>query len=69
VYKDEPFQALEDFKNAALDAIWVAVLGEEPGTIRYEIKKLQHQVAGAAGDFKEDPPGRLHQLHHRQEWR
>ncbi|KAK4152164.1 hypothetical protein C8A00DRAFT_35133, partial [Chaetomidium leptoderma] len=54
-YKDQPFNVLDDFKNAALDAIWVAVVGEEPGTTQYEIKRLQNQLAGN-NTFREDPP-------------
>ncbi|KAI1750670.1 cytochrome P450 [Xylaria castorea] len=46
VHKDQPFSIHEDFQNAALDAIWVAVVGEEPGVTRYEINKLQNQVTG-----------------------
>ncbi|KAI0966617.1 cytochrome P450 [Xylaria arbuscula] len=46
VFKDQPFSVHEDFQNAALDAIWVAVVGEEPGVTRYEINKLQNQVLG-----------------------
>ncbi|KAL1869130.1 hypothetical protein Daus18300_005666 [Diaporthe australafricana] len=42
----EPFRTLEDFKYSALDAIWVAAVGEEPGVTRFEIKKLQSQIAG-----------------------
>jgi hypothetical protein len=54
-FKDQAFDVLGDFKNAALDAIWVVVVGEEPGTIRYDIKKLQSQLVGK-GDFNEDRP-------------
>ncbi|KAK4119550.1 cytochrome P450 [Parathielavia appendiculata] len=46
VFKDRAFNVLDDFKNAALDAIWVAVVGEEPGTTRYEIQKLRSQLDG-----------------------
>ncbi|GAB1313437.1 hypothetical protein MFIFM68171_03647 [Madurella fahalii] len=53
--KDHAFNVHDDFKNAALDAIWVAVVGEEPGTMQYEIKKLQSQLAGNKA-FDEDPP-------------
>lgn len=45
---DQPFQTLDDFKYSALDAIWVAAVGEEPGVTRFEIKKLQNQIAGSA---------------------
>jgi hypothetical protein len=54
-YKDQAFNVHDDFKNAALDAIWVAVVGEKPGTMRYEIKKLQNQLAGNK-TFNETPP-------------
>ncbi|KAI0413076.1 cytochrome P450 [Xylaria grammica] len=56
VHKIQPFSAHEDFQNAALDAIWVAVVGEEPGVTRYEINKLRSQVAGSVG--LESPPPR-----------
>ncbi|KAH6842484.1 cytochrome P450 [Chaetomium sp. MPI-CAGE-AT-0009] len=45
-FKDRAFNVLGDFKNAALDAIWVVIVGEEPGTIRYDIRKLQNELAG-----------------------
>ncbi|RYP56891.1 hypothetical protein DL771_011533 [Monosporascus sp. 5C6A] len=51
VYKDQPFSVHEDFQNAALDAIWVAVVGEEPGVMRYEIKRLQNKIAGSSKDM------------------
>ncbi|KAI1658637.1 cytochrome P450 [Daldinia decipiens] len=54
VYKDRPFSVHEDFQNAALDAIWVAMIGEEPDVTRHEIKKLQSQVAGNS-DYKNEP--------------
>jgi hypothetical protein len=44
----QPFRTLDDFKHAALDAIWVAAVGEEPGVTRFEIKKLQIQISGIA---------------------
>lgn len=44
----QPFRTLDDFKHAALDAIWVAAVGEEPGMTRFEIKKLQSQISGSA---------------------
>lgn len=54
-YKSQAFNVLDDLKNAALDAIWVAVVGEEPGTTQFEIKKLQNQLAGNKA-FNENPP-------------
>ncbi|KAK1752700.1 cytochrome P450 3A24 [Echria macrotheca] len=47
---------IDDFRNAALDAIWVAVVGEEPGTMRYEIQKLRHQLSGSDRPFDQKPP-------------
>ncbi|KAG7286273.1 hypothetical protein NEMBOFW57_008581 [Staphylotrichum longicolle] len=57
IYKDQAFNVLEDFKNAALDAIWVAVVGEEPGTTRHEIKKLQNQLEGTTPADETAPIG------------
>ncbi|RYP21688.1 hypothetical protein DL765_002149 [Monosporascus sp. GIB2] len=56
MYKDQPFRIHEDFKNAALDTIWVALIGEEPGVTRYEIQKLQCQIAGSSKDPSKLPP-------------
>lgn len=50
IYKDTPFAVLHDFENAALDAIWVAGVGEEPGVTQYEITKLQYQIDGKGQD-------------------
>lgn len=46
LYSDQPFNVLDDFKNAALDAIWAAMVGQSPGTTRIEIEKLQAQADG-----------------------
>jgi hypothetical protein len=35
------FDVLEDFRNAALDTIWLALVGEKTGITRYEIAKLR----------------------------
>ncbi|KAK8130572.1 hypothetical protein PG999_002952 [Apiospora kogelbergensis] len=48
-----PFKVIHDFQNAALDAKWVAIVGEEPGVTEYEISKLQNQLAG--GDNRNNP--------------
>ncbi|KAI1394360.1 cytochrome P450 [Hypoxylon trugodes] len=56
VYKDQPFNVLDDLKNAALDAIWVAVVGEEPGVTKFESKKLQSQISGNDEYLNEPPP-------------
>lgn len=58
IFQDKPFDVYEDLQNAALDAIWVAVVGEEPGITRYEINKLQRQQIKHDADFHEPlPPG------------
>ncbi|ROV89570.1 hypothetical protein VMCG_09950 [Cytospora schulzeri] len=54
VAPDQPFKTLDDFKYAALDAIWVAAVGEEPGVTKFEIKKLQSQISG--NDEPQDQP-------------
>lgn len=46
-YKGQPFDVHEDLQNITLDAIWVAVIGEEAGTTRHEIRKLRDQLSGA----------------------
>lgn len=55
VYKDEAFDVHDDFKNATLDAVWNAVVGEEPGTTRHELKKLQNQLEG--NKVSDEKPG------------
>lgn len=54
LYHGRPFDVHEDFKNATLDAIWVALVGEEPGLTRFEINKLQAQIAGT--EIQEQAP-------------
>ncbi|KAK8051779.1 Cytochrome P450 oxidoreductase [Apiospora rasikravindrae] len=58
-YKGQAFHVMEDFQNAALDAIWVAVVGEEPGMTRHEMKKLRNQLSGdnTAGGNGDPPRG------------
>lgn len=56
VYKDQPFKVHEDLKNAALDAIWVALIGEELGVTRYEIEKLQRELNGGGSNDPSRPP-------------
>lgn len=56
VYREQPFKVTVDFQNAALDAIWVAVVGEEPGVTRYEINKLQDQITGGGSQKSPSPP-------------
>ncbi|KAI1369435.1 cytochrome P450 [Xylaria arbuscula] len=50
IYKDKAFNVLEDLKNAALDAVWVAVVGDEPGITRHEIYKLKRQLDNSQSD-------------------
>jgi hypothetical protein len=53
VCKDWSFNVLDDFKNAALDAIWVVIIGDEPGVTRYETEKLRRQIEGQSDDLGE----------------
>ncbi|KAK8127807.1 hypothetical protein PG984_008915 [Apiospora sp. TS-2023a] len=46
IYKGQPFDVRDDLQNATLDAIWVAIIGEEAGTTRHEIMKLRDQLLG-----------------------
>ncbi|KAI0425062.1 cytochrome P450 [Xylaria sp. FL1042] len=39
-YSVQPFNVLEDLKNAALDMLWTSVVGDRPGVTRFEINKL-----------------------------
>lgn len=41
-----PFNVLEDLKNATLDAMWGALIGDYAGVTMFEIQKLQAQLAG-----------------------
>ncbi|EAQ84582.1 hypothetical protein CHGG_08596 [Chaetomium globosum CBS 148.51] len=47
-FKNQAFNVHSDFKDAALDAIWAVIVGEEPGTIQHDIKTLEDQMAGKA---------------------
>ncbi|KAI0435981.1 cytochrome P450 [Xylaria telfairii] len=53
---EHPFDVHEDFKNAALDVIWVALIGEKLGALRYDIAKLQSHISGGA--VQQDKPSR-----------
>ncbi|KAK3361821.1 cytochrome P450 [Lasiosphaeria ovina] len=46
VSKDRPFSVVGDFENLALDAMWVSLMGEEPGITRNETRKIRDQLAG-----------------------
>lgn len=56
VYKDQAFEVHDDLKDAALDAMWVAVVGEEPGLTRYNYRKLERQLAGDQSVSDEPAP-------------
>lgn len=45
-HEKQPFEILEDLRNATLDAIWGALTGESPGTIQSEAQRLQARLAG-----------------------
>jgi hypothetical protein len=57
IYKDQPFEIYDDLKNEALDAIWVSLLGEEPGMTRFEIQSLQNQLSGKMTSNEKTPRG------------
>lgn len=42
----QPLYILDDLKNSALDAIWVSIVGEDPGMVKFEIEKVKLQAAG-----------------------
>lgn len=46
VYIDQPFLISSDFRNATLDVIWRAIVGQEAGTLQYEKAKLQCEIDG-----------------------
>lgn len=50
----QPFYILDDFKNSALDAIWISVVGEDPGMVKFEIEKLKRQAAELGGSRSEE---------------
>ncbi|KAI0470242.1 cytochrome P450 [Xylaria cf. heliscus] len=50
IHNGQPFNVLHDLKNAALDAIWVVIIGEEPGLTEYETDKLHREIDGQQGD-------------------
>ncbi|KAK8093955.1 Cytochrome P450 [Apiospora hydei] len=58
------FEVVEDLHNATLDAIWVALVGEEAGITRHEIKKLlqSQSDAGDGGHCDLGPPPRGYRL-------
>lgn len=42
----QAFRVADDFLNAELDVIWVAIVGEEPGITRYKLEQLRCEYAG-----------------------
>ncbi|KAI0143506.1 cytochrome P450 [Xylariaceae sp. FL1272] len=57
IYQDKAFNIYDDLLDSALDAIWVAVVGDEPGVTRYNIKKVQSQISGNDLTSEPLPPG------------
>jgi hypothetical protein len=49
-FGDAPFPVSKDFSYAALDAIWVAVLGSKLDVVRNEIEKLEPSLASRSND-------------------
>lgn len=47
IYKEQPFKVNDDFENAALDAIWMALVNERLDLVRFEMTKLQSQISGS----------------------
>lgn len=41
-----PFYILDDLKNSALDAVWISIVGEDPGMVKHETEKVKRQAAG-----------------------
>lgn len=41
-----PFYILDDLKNSALDAVWISIVGEDPGMVKHEIDKIKRQAMG-----------------------
>lgn len=56
LYKDQAFEVHDDLKDTTLDAMWVAVVGEEPGLTSYNYRKLQKQLSGGQGPDNEPAP-------------
>ncbi|KAK3367843.1 cytochrome P450 [Podospora didyma] len=59
IYKNQPFSVHKDFESAALDAIWVAMVGEDAGIMAYELQKLDNRVAGKGPESDPPPPAGL----------
>ncbi|CAG9945149.1 unnamed protein product [Clonostachys rosea f. rosea IK726] len=57
IYKDKPFNTADDFANATLDVIWIALVGETAGLTKFEIEKLQNEVDGKSIEHLDLPRG------------
>lgn len=55
VSKGQAFAVHDDLKDAALDAMWVAVVGEEPGLTKYSARQLQRQLTGDPRSDDDEP--------------
>lgn len=56
IYKDQAFKVHDDLKDTALDAMWVAVVGEEPGLTKYNTRNVQKQISGNQEAYDEPAP-------------
>lgn len=52
--QSQPIYVLDDLKNSALDAIWISIVGEDPGMVQFEIEKFKRQ-ADAASKLEKTP--------------
>lgn len=57
LHRDQPFDIQEDLRNATLDAIWFALIGEDAGVTRFELQKLQALTDGAKLPQGQQPRG------------
>lgn len=54
---DQPFDIQDDLKNATLDAIWFALIGEDAGATRFELQKLRAHIGGTKLLDGQEPRG------------
>lgn len=54
-HKDQPFLALDDIKDSALDAMWGSAVGEESGLTQHATRKLQRQLQGDHQGAENEP--------------
>ncbi|KAH9905754.1 cytochrome P450 [Xylariomycetidae sp. FL2044] len=56
IYKEKCLMVHDDLKNAALDAIWISIVGEEAGVTRFETQKLNAKFNGQENIEELTPP-------------